>query len=155
MYVLLCFNQTLLIQKLFYGGPGPFDHVVNVRIDQWCWMSCVYRSHVRLCYLNDLPSGCIKWTGDIWLLCNSINEGFVMDIWFPIISGWEHVSAVLQLQERLRWLNHMPHVLTTSPRLVKGEWCGYCCGPGEWKWGPKENVCCLASSEDCLGLVLS
>lgn len=43
-------------------------------------------AHMRLCYLSSLPRSCIKWEKDIWLQCNSLNEEFVMESWFPIMS---------------------------------------------------------------------
>lgn len=134
MHVLLCFSQMLLIQKLFFGGGWTIWWCSQC--EEWQVLSCVCHCHVRLCDLSNLPSGCTNWSGDIWLTCHSVNEGFVIEVWFLILSCCNHVSALC--------LNHLPYVLTTSPKLVTGERCGFCHGPGEWKCGPKNmfSDCC-------------
>lgn len=97
-----------------------FVEVLDHLMAWWMWgmiggAEChVCIIHMRLCYLSNLPRGCIKWTDHIWLLCNSLNEEFVMEAWFPIMSCLRAYLVVLQLQERLRWLTPCPYSLSQA-----------------------------------------
>lgn len=110
MYVLLgfCFNQILVILMLFLWESWTIwccgEH-------EECGAGCRVRiTDMNLCYLSDLPTGHMRWLLITVHLCKciSVSEGFVKEVWLPIISWWEHVSAVSQPQERLKWLNRVP-----------------------------------------------
>lgn len=96
MYVLLgfCFNQILVILMLFLWESWTIwccgEH-------EECGAGCRVRiTDMNLCYLSDLPTGHMRWLLITVHLCKciSVSEGFVKEVWLPIISWWERLSSL-------------------------------------------------------------